>query len=75
MLPSSSSQSEDIANLPRQSLPNGVHIVQYLESSAAFEEAVDEGVRVGMEYCPLTDFLVWGTGWLIHFVPHPWFLV
>ena len=43
MLPSSSSQSEDIANLPGESLHNGVHIAQYLESFLAFVEAVDEG--------------------------------
>ena len=44
---SSLSQPEDIANLPGQSLTNGVHIAHYLESSVAFLEAVSEGGEGG----------------------------
>ena len=54
------SQSEDSVNLPRQSLPNNVYMTQYLESSAAFVEAVGEVSEVGMEYCLLIEFLAWG---------------
>ena len=42
VLPSSSSQSEDNANLPGQFMPIGEHIAQYLESSVAFVEAAGE---------------------------------
>ena len=47
VLPSSSSQSEDNVNLHGQSLPNGVHTVQYLEFSVTFVKALDEGGEGG----------------------------
>ena len=70
VLSSSSSQSEDNANLLGQSLPKGVHMAQYLDFSVTFVEAAGEGMRVGMEYCPLTDFLTLEPGLLMHCILH-----
>ena len=66
----SSFQSDDMENSSRNifQVLCRLHYIWYVQLSVQGLQV--KWVKVWV-WCPLTDFLVWGSGWLLHLL-HPW---